>query len=386
MPGALGRVNDSPDGLFLEGESAIISKDVWIMGTDNAETPELPKMPEPPLEIRRGGVDLPSRLFDDIYWLGRYTQRCNCNAHLIRAGLEPIQTEGSEIPPELAAVLPPTLTALQILPVGVLKKISLEQALFISVYDRTRGNSISSVLSRVHILTTATRSRLSNDTWGILRRTTELYATPPIEKVNSQEAADKLDELLLSLVAFHGITTTNMVRGHAWVFLEVGRRIEQGVFVLTLLSHLFQGGRSRVLMETLLRVCDSLLTYRSRYLSNLQATPVVDLVLTDDTNPQSVIFQVKRMLACVRSLPQKTPFPLSRAEQRLVTLETSLLTADLGKACRGNAKALKEICDEGINLLWQVSDDLTQTYFIHSSRSRAVAPSHWIGAGLEADT
>ncbi len=386
MPGALGRVNDSPDGLFLEGETATISKDVWVIGNDDAGAPELPRMPEPLVEIRRGGVDLPSRLFDDIYWLGRYTQRCNCNARIIRAGLEPIQTEGSEVPVELVAALPRTLAALQVLSPGTIKKVGLEQCLFMSIYDRGRGNSISSALSRVHILTTATRSRLSNDTWGILRRATDLYAKAPAERVSSQEAADRLDDLLLSLAAFHGITSSNMVRGHAWVFLEMGRRIEQGVFVLTLLTHLFQSGRSRVLMETLLRVCDSLLTYRSRYLSNLQPTPVVDLVLTDDSNPQSVIFQVKRMLACVRSLPQKTPFPLSRAEQRLVTLETALLTADLGKACRGEARALKEIAEEGINLLWQVSDDLTQTYFIHASRSRAIAPSHWIGAGLEADT
>jgi hypothetical protein len=68
----------------------------------------------------------------------------------------------------------------------------------------------------------------------------------------------------------------------------------------------------------------------------------------------------------------------------LITLETSLVTADLYKACGGSAEALRALAEEGINLMWQVSDDLTQTYFTHAGRSRAMAPPHWIGEDLEA--
>jgi uncharacterized alpha-E superfamily protein len=125
-------------------------------------------------------------------------------------------------------------------------------------------------------------------------------------------------------------------------------------------------------MEALLTICDSLMTYRSRYLSALQPAPVVDLVLTDDTNPQSVLFQLRRLLESVRSLPREREFPLSRAEQRLITLQAQLETADLYLACRGQALDLRGLVEDGINLLWQVSDDLTQTYFAHASRERAM--------------
>jgi uncharacterized alpha-E superfamily protein len=192
----------------------------------------------------------------------------------------------------------------------------------------------------------------------------------------SDETLLAIDEVLLHLAAFRGLVASNMVRGHGWVFLEMGRRIERGVFVLTLISHLFAGGGSRLLMETLLRICDSLLTYRSRYLSSLQATAVVDLVLTDSTNPQSVLFQVQRLLWCVRELPKDSPFPLSRAEQRLIRLEASLVTADLASASRGDAAGLCEMAEEGINLLWQVSDDISRTYFTHAQASRSM--SHFL--------
>jgi uncharacterized alpha-E superfamily protein len=99
---------------------------------------------------------------------------------------------------------------------------------------------------------------------------------------------------------------------------------------------------------------------------------VVDLVLTDATNPQSVLFQVRRLLECVRTLPRETPFPLSRSEQRLVQLEARLVTADLFRACRGEAGDLRDLAEEGVNLLWQISDDLTQTYFTHAQRPHAM--------------
>jgi uncharacterized alpha-E superfamily protein len=342
-------------------------------------------MPQAPVEIQRGGVGLPSRLFDDIFWLGRYLARANDSARLIRAGLEPLQAEEREVPEEVAQAMLKSLVSLEVIGPAIARSGDLERALMLGIFHPGRANSIRSCLSRLHSLTTATRSRLSTDTWGSLRRLTELLDLPVGVRLSPQEAIDKLDDILINLAAVHGFVGSNMVRGHAWVFLELGRRIEQGVFVLSLISHAFAKGATRTLMHMLLTVCDSLLTYRSRYLSELQATPVVDLVLTDDTNPQSVIFQVRRLLTCVRSLPKSVVFPLSRAEQRLITLETSLVTADLQRACRGNAADLRELADEGMNLLWQVSDDLFQTYFAHASRSHSVSVSRWIDSQLEAD-
>lgn len=374
MPGGLGRVDDTPDGLFLYVGDASSSKDVWVVGDRNAVQPEPPRMPEVVLGIKRGGINLPSRLFDDIYWLGRYAERTNGSTRLIREALGPIASEGREVPEGLADALLETMVALQILSPVATRPGNIERILLGAIYDTSRDNSIVSCLERIHGLTTASRSRLSRDAWTVLRRITTAYSTTTKSKrdVAPEEALERLNDLLIYLAAFHGIVGSNMVRAESWVFLELGRRLEHAVFVLTLLAQLFPRDGARAPMEAILRVSDSLLTYRARYLSSLQAAPVVDLVLTDATNPQSVLFQVRRLLECVRTLPSESPFPLSRAEQRLVQLEARLVTADLYRACRGDAGDLRDLAEEGINLLWQVSDDLTQTYFTHAQRPQTM--------------
>lgn len=382
LPGGLARVRDTPDGLFLTVQKEAVSKDVWVPSHRGSEKPLLPAMPVQRLEIRRGGVDIPSRLFDDLFWLGRYVERCENTVRLVRAGIEPIAAEGRDIQPQVANAILSTLFSLEILTPIPGKAPGLERLLLAAVYDGTKVNGVKASLSRVHQLTTAVRSRLSRDAWSVLRRLTSLLDGPE-RPVPVDHAVEDLRELLLVLSAFHGIVGSNMVRGHTWMFLEMGRRIERSVFVLTLLQHSFPGDSSRVLMESLLSICDSLLTYRSRYLSTLQEALVVDLVLTDDSNPQSVLFQVRRLLDCVRSLPRETRFPVSRAEQRLIHLEARLMTADLDKACAAQGEQLRELAEEGVNLMWQISDDITHTYFTHAGRSRAVAPLHWIDENLE---
>lgn len=383
MSGGLGRVEDDHDGLFLSSKESRTSKDVWVLGEAQMEEPSLPRMPSVPLEIRRGGIDVPSRLFDDVFWLGRYAERSYGTARIVRAGLETLIEDGRGVSMTLREAIVMALVEFQVLAPATKKTVPFEGALISAIYDDKRASSIYSCMAHVHALTTATRSRLSVDTWKVLRRATELFEGTSERPILANEAIVQLDDLLVFLAAFRGNTGSNMVRGYSWMFLELGRRIEHAVIVLTLIKHVFKDGESTPLMEILLRICDSQLTYRSRYLSHLQATPVVDLVMTDDTNPQSVIFQVKCLLSCVRSLPQERPFPLTRAEQRLITLETQLITADLAKACRGDAADLREMAEAGIHLLWQVSDDLTRTYFTHAGRSRALAPNEWVDTRAE---
>jgi uncharacterized alpha-E superfamily protein len=183
-----------------------------------------------------------------------------------------------------------------------------------------------------------------------------------------------LDTLHFALAAFYGITTNSMVRGPAWIFVDAGRRIEQGVFVFTLLSAAFRDDSQKFPLETLLRSCDSLMTYRARYLSSLQPAPVVDLVLTDATNPQSVLFQVQQLLNDLRSLPQEGTFPLSPALQGLMQLETRLVTTDLFELTQVGGQKVSELAEWGIQALWQISDALTQAYFAHASPSRLHPP------------
>lgn len=397
MPGGLARINEAPDGLFLAIKSNAYSKDVWIPSAPGSAEPALPAMPDQRVELQRGGLDLPSRLLDDIFWLGRYVERVDSTARLARAGFERIGSEaGPDAPLVLSAIID-TLGRLGIVarapsvlpPAGgavpAPEAATVEAVLYGLVADRVAHEGLPAMLGRIHGLTLSVRSRLSRDAWHVLRRLTKTLSGLSGPALKSPVVAiEALDQLIFGLAAVSGTTLDNMVRGHAWTFLDLGRRIERGTYMLQLLQAFLVTGATRLHMEALLEIADSLLTYRARYLSTLQVAPVVDLLLTDTTNPRSVAFQVDLAKEHLRRLPGQSGVVRSQAERRVIMLESSLLTLDVEQACAGDGSGLRQLLEQGLGLFWQLSDDISASWFSHLSKERAVSPPHWVNEDLEA--
>jgi uncharacterized circularly permuted ATP-grasp superfamily protein/uncharacterized alpha-E superfamily protein len=395
MPGGLARINEAPDGLFLAIKSNAYSKDMWIPGAAGSAELPLPAMPDQRMELRRGGLDLPSRLLDDIFWLGRYVERVDATARLARAGFERIGSEAGPDAPLVLAAIVDTLARIGVVPrlaggaAGVphpgQESTPAEALLYGLIADRVAQEGLPSMLGRIHGLTLSVRSRLSRDAWHVLRRLTgTLQGIDSASLTSPGAAVEALDQLIFSLAAVTGTTLDNMVRGHAWTFLDLGRRVERGAYMLFLLQSFLTPGSSHLHMEALLEVADSLLTYRARYLSSLQAAPVVDLLLTDSTNPRSVAFQVELVKDHLHRLPGHDGVVRGRAERRVISLESSLLTADIEQACAGDGAGLRQLLEESLVLFWQLSDDISATWFSHLSKERAVSPPHWVNEDLEA--
>ena len=137
-------------------------------------------------------------------------------------------------------------------------------------------------------------------------------------------------------------------------------------------------------MEVLLEVADSLLTYRARYLSQLQVAPVVDLLLTDDSNPRSVVFQATELVRHVSQLPRlgrRDPQPRRAARDRAAEQPADAgrrarLQRDRATSCARRSEATAE-------LFWQFSDDVEHTWFSHTSPSHTLAIPAWVDEELE---
>jgi len=85
MPGGLARALSDEDGIAGRLPRDAVSKDVWVLPDEFAATRFVPAMDARPMEIRRTAGDLPSRVADNFYWLGRYLERMEEAARLRRA-------------------------------------------------------------------------------------------------------------------------------------------------------------------------------------------------------------------------------------------------------------------------------------------------------------
>ena len=92
MPGGLTRVSPDADKLVVSNQAGGISKDTWVLATEPEKQASLL------LEARQArvgyghGGEVPARVADNLYWLGRYTERAEFNSRLMRLTLQRLVT------------------------------------------------------------------------------------------------------------------------------------------------------------------------------------------------------------------------------------------------------------------------------------------------------
>src|SRR5439155_10915200 len=118
----------------------------------------------------------------------------------------------------------------------------------------------------------------------------------------------------------------NMTRGRGWRFLDFGRRLERGLSVARLLHAAARVARpAGAVLEPVLEIADSLMTYRRQYFAGPRWSGVLELLLREDSNPRSFAFQVifLRELAYALVVDPKSANP-KRENARIHSLVTPL--------------------------------------------------------------
>src|ERR1700722_1570822 len=86
MPGGLARVATDASINAVTTQRGGASKDIWVLPDPEGSAP-LPEVTTGPTRTT-ARLDLtPSRLVENLYWMGRYTVRCEDRAALLRATL-----------------------------------------------------------------------------------------------------------------------------------------------------------------------------------------------------------------------------------------------------------------------------------------------------------
>ena len=333
LPGGLVRVSRDPaplDQSVLGGDG---SKDAWVLSEGPVREVSLLAPQGQAVELRRSGSELPSRVADNLFWLGRHIECADGSARLLRTVLGRLTSEHDVAGmPELDPLLRCLAALGQLEPGFVIEEIrqqlpAVERALPGAVFDASQSSSLASIVDEVHRLGSLVRDRISVDSWRIIHRVHEEFQLLAGRlAVSLSEILMLANRMIIDLAAFAGLVDESMTRTQGWRFLDIGRRLERALHTVALAQNMLidVDAHDAPVLEAFLEVADSLMTYRSRYLATLQAAPVLDLVLTDETNPRSVAYQLVTLADHVENLPRERNQPLRSPEQRIVL---SLLSA-----------------------------------------------------------
>lgn len=383
LPGGLARV--SPDRFSLDrsmtsGERA---QDVWIESEGPVESVSLLSSPDVPLTLKRGGNELPSRDADNLFWLGRMVERADGAARVFRVVLQRvIGGEEDESQVDRRVLLRALASLGQIEPGLVVAGLDeampdVESSLPDAVFNTQEPRSLRSTVREIVRLVNSVRDRLSTDAWRSLHMLGAEWS-PAESRNDPRDAANVLEivETVISATAlFNGLASDGMTRSQVWRFLELGRRLERIWNAATLLQTTLvePADSDEPILEAVLDASDSLMTYRTRYLATLQAEAVIDLLLTDDTNPRSIVFQLDRVHEHVSKLPsagQATPGPDERLAMSLQNAVRLAMPHELASIDQDRRTVLDRLMQRLVDQVPKLSDAISQRYLIHAGLPR----------------
>ena len=376
IPGGLVRVAES-EGSVVSMQRGGHSKDAWVLWDSPVDTFSLLHPRNKPVVLRRELPGVPSSVADNVFWLGRYVERAESTARIVRCMASRVRRANEA---ELACLirLHSCLESRQSkLPKTKSRRptsLELEQELISIVTDPKRTEGLASTLAEVARVGGSVRERLSVDMTfliGQLRGTVEVGR-------NTQflEYPAMLTLWLELLSAFSGMERENINRGVGWLFLSMGRRLERAAYLTRQLREITKplAEQDWPLLECMLEVGDSSMTYRSRYYTTLQPLAVLDVLMADETNPRSLDFQLAHLAALYERLPRHLPSEL----QAMRDASASLRSFDLRKLrypLPGAARAANGIDSlsklerflRGLeHLLRSWSNNLSSRYFSHA--------------------
>jgi uncharacterized circularly permuted ATP-grasp superfamily protein/uncharacterized alpha-E superfamily protein len=385
MPGGLARIADGTDPHAPWLELGDVSKDTWVLSDQPVEQFSLLAQRQASQRLHRGGRDLPSRTADNLFWLGRYTERAEGAVRLLRSlvtrlGGEMGSTRTLVSPERVVAMLMAQkhLSARRGRRAMIEGREAVQDELWTILFDPECKDGLATVLGNVQRNAEAVRERLSYDTFRILRDLTDVESWELSPGHETDDALRLLNRLIQYLAAFNGMVAENMTHGYGWRFLDMGRRLERTRAMIQMLQQLAVRGESQAggELDLLLELADSTMTYRARYQAAPQLSPVLDLLLCDETNPRSAVYQIATLDEHIAHLPSGEEEGLLTADQRLVTrLLNELKLADPLELGRGVIRFDTRIDLERLlrrieRDVHELSDHIAERFFSHSSPTR----------------
>jgi uncharacterized alpha-E superfamily protein len=350
LPGGLARIASDASAEVVSNQRGGGSKDVWVIAPPDRDEQVAA---DPPRRRRPRNEDLPSRLVENLYWLGRYAERCEGKARLLRATLSSDSRSEAWRHGVAACVH-----------FGVLDERS---DLAASFFDAGNINGVAADLRRLEWSATQARIRLSQEHWraiGVLQRQYHEAAS------SRSDAREALDRLVLALSALAGFALDDMTQDDGWRLLMLGRRVERVQFLSSLLALRLSlvPPPARSELEWWLDITSNTIAYRTRYVDQADLASVLHLLVRDVQNPRGLSFQCAEIVAMLEQMSAGSIAP----DEGFNQAATAVAEADLGvlEGSGYNASAARQAFAQQLVTLGdaatQLSDRLSMRHFSHT--------------------
>lgn len=380
LPGGLARVaGASADIASMQRGGS--SADVWALTEGPVDTTSLLNNQLTAADVARRKRLVTSRAAENLYWLGRYTERAENSVRLARLTLEALGGEDQTSAPLmqwLTTMATANTLVLPGVPTAVQSRRVFERALIASLASTDGATSVGYNLRALKMAAAAVRERLSQEHWSlILRVEDELFSRSAGHAAHGDYAPADALRVLKSvsdqLAAITGAQTDRMTRDDGWRLLSIGRHVERLHFLAASLYRGFEttAVRSEGGFEALLALFDSTITFRAQYQQSRDVVALLDLLVLDRDNPRSLAWVAHTLRGRLAKLSGSPPGELSPLSLRVPDSDTwNLELLCPGDPQDAESPALMTLLNALMTASYAVSEEISTVYFTHSGDTK----------------
>lgn len=393
MPGGLSRVSQCDNDTIVSCLSKSKSKDTWIISKEPLST-AITNNEQVILQDEALQTNLPSRVVENLFWMGRYAERAEISMRLMRTlfkqinGIDPLPIASRRLLLEMVSTQTGCIPGFTEADESMIANPDKE--LISIITDGKRPGSIKANLQAMLNCGEQVKEMLSADTRIIINELRDHIHELDRSYTNGLPAApeESLDSLVTSLLALSGLNHESMLRGLDWTFQEIGRRTERAIQTATLLrasltENLPEPEQQQILESVLLSV-EALISFRRRYRNRSRVAYGLDLLMIDGTNPRSLLYQVDQLRKYIQELPRnETPTAGLSPENRLVIKSlTDIQLADLETLATVDEKTntrieLERLMTQFLEQLEQFTVLISDKYFDHTEGPQPLSMANW---------
>jgi len=378
LPGGLARLagRDAQIASMQRGGS---SADVWVQTHGEVDRTTLLQPHATPASLARHRAPVTSRAAENMFWLGRYTERAENAVRLARLTLNLLGSEDQSSRPLLDWLHRMALRN-ALVPAGVpsapQSRRVFERALIAELGDVEHGGSVGFSLLCIRQAAAAVRERLSQDNWNQIVRAEAEFLRRAAEQAGEGSFATgaalrALETASTALAAMTGAQTDRMTRDDAWRLLSIGRHIERLGFLASALEAGFDGGAVHEVsgFEAMVALFDSTITFHARYQQRRDVATLVDLLVLDAENPRSLAWVTQTLRGRIARLAGSAPGKLTALSYELPDPATWTLEHLCAPGADASYPALVELLASCETAAYHVSDAIGTRYFTLTSES-----------------